>query len=168
MQVIFYFLELSMNVWLLWNKGDYLLSAKQNFTDSFPYFVIIDTCINSCAWKAKEVEICGTNFYSGIWSVIHNNWISALGLRMESVLDVHAPNSLIGCGLGHYFNIGIALNHCFFLYLELAGDRYWSRDHTNNPTVRFLHSSKHSIMIVRQWNVKSLASLAFRRPICWS
>ena len=31
----------------------------------------------------------------------------------NSYLDVRAPNSLIDCGLGHYFNIGIALNHCF-------------------------------------------------------
>ena len=61
-----------------------------------------------------------------------------------------------------------ALSHLLLNILAHQGDSQWSRDHTNNPTMRLLHTSKLSFIIVCQWNSESLASLVFGRPICWS
>ena len=83
------------------------------------------------------------------------------------LLDVRAPNSLIVAVLTAIPTMKTALTHFQYRYLEEQVDCEWSRDHTNNPTVRLLHTSKHSIIIVCQWNVESLASLVLRRPICW-
>ena len=98
-------------------------------------------------------------------------WDSGLlcvGFHALVSLDVRAPNSLIVAVLTAIPTMKTALTHYQYRYLEEQSDSEWSRDHTNNPTVRLLHTSKHSFIIVCQWNVESLASLVFGRPICWS
>ena len=77
-------------------------------------------------------------------------------------------NSLIVAVLTAIPAILTALTHFLLNYLAHQGDCQWSRDHTNNPPMRLLHTSKLSFIIVCQWNIESLASLVFGRPICWS